>query len=89
MVEAIIGGQDDPLQLARLAQGKLKRRIPQLEQALAGRIRDDHRFLLGEYLNGWKALGERIKRIEVEIEKRISPFEEDVALWQSMPAWIA
>ena len=85
MLEAIIGGQDDPQQLARLAQGKLKRKIPQLEQALAGRVRDHHRFLLGEYLDEWKTLGERIQRMEQEIDKRIGPFEEAVALWQSMP----
>jgi transposase len=74
MLEAIIGGQDNPRQLAKLARGKLKRRIPQLEQALAGRVRDHHRFLLAEYLDEWKALG-----------KRITPFEEAVALWQTMP----
>lgn len=85
MLEALIGGQDDPQQLAQLARGRLKRRIPQLEQALAGRGRDHHRFLLAEYLDEWKALGERIQRIEGEIDKRIAPFEEAVALWQSMP----
>ena len=85
MLEAIISGQDDPQQLARLAQGRLKRKIPQLEQALAGRVRDHHRFLLGEYLDEWKTLGERIQRMEQEIDKRIGPFEEAVALWQSMP----
>ena len=85
MLEAIIGGQDDPQRLARLAQGRLKRKIPQLEQALAGRVRDHHRFLLGEYLDEWKTLGERIQRMEREIDKRIGPFEEAVALWQTMP----
>jgi len=47
--------------------------------------RDHHRFLLVEYLDEWKALGERIQRIEGEIDKRITPFEEAVALWQTMP----
>jgi transposase len=85
MLEAIIGGQDDPQQLAQLARGKLKRRIPQLEQALAGRVRDHHRFLLAEYLDEWKALEERIQRIEAAIDRRIAPFEEAVALWETMP----
>jgi Transposase len=85
MLEAIIGGQDDPQQLAQLARGKLKRRIPQLEQALAGRVRDHHRFLLAEYLDEWKALEERIQRIEAAIDRRIVPFEEAVALWQTYP----
>ncbi|MGP8186011.1 MAG: IS110 family transposase, partial [Terracidiphilus sp.] len=48
MLEAILAGQDTPEQLAQLARGRLKSKIPQLEQALAGRVRDHHRFLLAE-----------------------------------------
>jgi len=40
MLEAIIAGQNDPEQLAKLARGRLKNKIPQLEQALAGRLGD-------------------------------------------------
>lgn len=85
MLEAIIAGQDDAEQLAKLARGKLKNKIPQLEQAMAGRIRDHHRFLLAEYLDEWEALGQRIVRLEAAIDKRIHPFEQVVALWQTIP----
>ncbi|HRZ58438.1 MAG TPA: IS110 family transposase [Candidatus Paceibacterota bacterium] len=85
MLEAIIAGQDNPEQLAKLARGKLKNKIPQLEQALEGRVRDHHRFLLAEYLDEWEALGQRIARLEIEIDKQIRPFEQAVALWQTIP----
>lgn len=85
MLEAIIAGQDNPEDLAKLARGRLKNKIPQLEQALEGRVRDHHRFLLKHYLEEWKDLGARIVRIEEEIDKHIGPFEEAVALWQSIP----
>jgi transposase len=85
MLEAIIDGQDDAGQLAKLARGKLKNKIPELERALEGRIRDHHRFLLAEYLDEWEALGERIARLEEEIDKQIRPFEQAVALWQTIP----
>jgi transposase len=85
MLEAIIAGQDNPQQLAKLARGKLKNKIPQLEQALEGRVRDHHRFLLAEFLDEWEALGQRISRLEAEIDKQIRPFEEAVALWQTIP----
>lgn len=68
MLEALIRGEDDPVQLAELAQRKLRGKIPQLRLALAGKIRDHDRFLLKEYLEEWKTLGERIKRVEQEIE---------------------
>jgi transposase len=37
MIEAIISGEENPAQLAQLARGKLKSKIPQLERALEGR----------------------------------------------------
>jgi transposase len=46
MLEAIVSGQDAPEQLAQLARGKLKNKIPQLVQALEGWVRAHHRFLL-------------------------------------------
>lgn len=85
MLEAIIAGQNSPEQLAKLAQGRLRDKIPQLEQALEGRVRDHHRFLLAEYLDEWKAIGQRIARMEAEIERRTGPFECAVALWQTIP----
>src|SRR5215831_10396884 len=37
MLEAIIAGGEDPEKLAQLARGRLKGKIPQLQQALQGR----------------------------------------------------
>jgi len=85
MLEAIIAGQNDPQQLAQLARGQLKKKIPQLQQALEARVREHHRFLLAEFLNEWDALEERIRRIEAEIDTRVHPFESAVGLWQTVP----
>ena len=85
ILQAILTGEDDAQQLAQLARGRLREKIPQLERALEGRVRDHHRFLLGEYLDEWASLEERIQRMEVEIDKQIRPFESSVALWQTMP----
>ena len=85
MLEAIIGGEESPEQLAQLARGRLKNKLPQLEQALEGRVREHHRFLLAEFLDEWEALGERVRRLEAEIDHRMGPFEGAVALWQTIP----
>ncbi len=85
MLEAIIEGQEDPEQLANLAQRALRKKIPELRLALAGRVRDHHRFLLKEFLDQWKALEKRIRRIEEEIDRRITPFETAVHLWETVP----
>ena len=85
IIEAIIAGEDDAERLADLAQRRLRGKIPELRLALAGKVRDHHRFLLNEFLDEWKSLEERIRRIEQEIDKRVVPFEDAVLLWQSIP----
>jgi len=85
MLEAIIAGQDNPEQLAELARGRLRSKVADLAQALAGRVRDHHRFLLAEYLDEWEALEQRIQRMEAEIDQQIRPFESAVALWRTIP----
>lgn len=85
MIEAIIAGEQDAEKLAGLAQKRLRQRIPELQQALSGRIRDHHRFLLKEHFDEWKTLAERIHRLEQEIDRRMGPFEYAVTLWQTIP----
>jgi len=85
MLGAVIRGEDDPAQLAELANGKLRDKIPQLRLALVGRVRDHHGFLLKEYLEEWKTLGDRNKRVEQDIDGRILPFEHAIALWKGLP----
>jgi transposase len=42
MVEALIDGQRDPAELANLAKGKLRPKIPELIEALAGHFGAHH-----------------------------------------------
>jgi len=46
MIEAIIGGEHDPAQLAERARRRLRGKIPQLREALRGSVTEHHRFLL-------------------------------------------
>ena len=85
MLEAIVAGEDKAEQLAQLARGKLKNKIPQLVQALEGRVRSHHRFLLAEFLEEWDWFEQRIVRLEAEIDKQIGPFAQALSLWQTMP----
>ncbi len=50
MLEALIGGTSEPAVLAELARGRLRAKLPQLEEALAGQMRPHHRFMLRELL---------------------------------------
>jgi transposase len=46
MLEALIAGERDPKKLATLALGRLRRKAPQLELALAGQFTDHHARLI-------------------------------------------
>src|SRR5262245_5102895 len=51
MLKAITAGADDPVALADLAKGLLRKKRPQLLEALAGNIKPHHRFLIAEHLS--------------------------------------
>lgn len=45
MLDALIEGERDPEVLASLAKGSLRRKIPELVEALTGRFKDHHAFM--------------------------------------------
>jgi len=71
MLEALVAGQADPALLANLARGKLRSKLPQLEQALVGRVREHHRFLLAHHLAHIDFLDEQIDSFSQEIHARL------------------
>lgn len=50
MLEALVAGTTDPTVLADLARGKLRKKLPALREALAGRFRPHHAFLVSQLL---------------------------------------
>ena len=80
MLAAIIAGKEDPQALAELAKGRLRAKIPELERALPGRVRDSHRLLLQLHLEHIDDLSSKITRLSEEIEQQMRPFDEDEQL---------
>jgi hypothetical protein len=72
MIEALQRGDEDPTQLAELARGRLRAKIPQLRVALDGLVRDHHRFLLKVLLDQLDQLTATIDQLSHRIEE-ISP----------------
>jgi len=71
MLEAIVAGQAAPVTMAELARKRMRRKIAALEQALTGRVRDHHRFLLMHHLVHIDFLDEQIEKFNREIARRI------------------
>ena len=74
-----------PMELADLARGRLREKIPALEQALQGTVGAHHRFLLPQILSMIDLLEERIGALDREIEARQRPFAEAVDRLDTIP----
>ena len=67
MLEAIIAGETEPARLAEHARGRMRRKLPELVQALRGRVTDHHRFLLRLLLDDLMARERLIARVSERI----------------------
>jgi transposase len=90
MLRALATGETDAEQLSHLAKGILKRKQPQLQQALEGRFTQAQRWILTELLDqydqGEAALQRVVERIRQEVENSADPFvPEAVQLLDTIP----
>ena len=79
MLEALLAGETDPKVLADLARGRMREKRALLEQALVGRLRPHHRFLISELLAQIDYLDEAIARVSQEVAERMRPFEAQIS----------
>jgi len=85
MLEAIIQGEQDSHRLAEMSRGLLRNKIPELQQALQGRVTPHHRFLLRELLDHLYFVQSKMQRIEQEVAERLGPFQSEVARLCTIP----
>ena len=85
MLEAMIQGEQDSQRLAEMAQGKLRNKIPELQEALQGRVSRHHRFLLRELLDHLYFVESKMQRVEQEVAERLGPFQSEVARLCTIP----
>jgi len=67
MLDALIAGRADPQTMAALAKRRMRRKIPLLEQALTGLVRDHHRRLRAIQLAHIDFLDEQIEALSTAI----------------------
>lgn len=85
MLEALLSGNTDPDVLADLARGKLRKKLSLLKEALRGRFRPHHQFLLGQIFSHLGFLDEAIEEMSKEVESRIVPFLKEIELLKTIP----
>lgn len=85
MLSALVQGTTDPAVLAELARGRLRKKLPELRRALAGRFRRHHAFLVEQILAKIDYLDEALERLNAEIDERLGPFEPTLAHLDTIP----
>jgi transposase len=90
MLQALAAGETDAEKMSHLAQTSLKRKQPQLQQALEGRMTQAQRWILGQLLDQYEQVTAALQRVEErigqEVESSADPFvPEAVQLLDTIP----
>lgn len=90
MLRALAAGETDSAKMSELARRRMKRKVPELKRALAGRLTAAQRWVLSELLDQYEQVEEAIKRVEEkigeEVERAPDPFvPEAVKLLDTIP----
>jgi transposase len=85
MLTALAAGVLDAQVLADMAQGLLRKKIPQLEQALVGCVGAHHTFMIAQHLRQIAALEATLDHVNAEIAVRVQPFEDIIARLDTIP----
>jgi len=85
MLEALVAGETDPEKLVQLAGGRLKAKHEELVEAVRGRPKDHHRFLLKLHLEQVDSLQAAVRELEARMGDALKPFRAEVELLTTIP----
>lgn len=68
----MLDGEQDPTKLAELAEGALRKKIPELRLALEGHCTEHHRFMLRRLMSHLNYLEEQSERFSEQITHRLN-----------------
>jgi transposase len=85
MITALIAGERDPEKLADLAYGRLRSKLPALQEALVGRFTEHHGFLCQTMLARIDDIDASLADLEQRIEAEMASFRVTRDLLQTIP----
>ncbi len=85
MIDALIAGERNPEVLAEMAKGVMRRKIPALTDALAGRFNDHHALLCRSMLARIDAANATVDALGARIDELLDPYEAAVTLLVTIP----
>jgi len=85
MLHALVEGKATPQEMAELAKGRLRNKIPELELALEGRVEEHHRFLLKLQLDRLESVDKDLAVLEQRMQEKLEPYAAQLALLDEIP----
>jgi transposase len=84
-VDAILGGERDPVQLAQLCNCRVKSPRENVAKALEGDYRPEHVFTLKQSLDGYRYYQRLIAELDREIQRLMQTLPSAVETGQEIP----
>jgi transposase len=85
ILKAIVAGELDPAKLSELGSSRLAATREELIDALQGRVREHHRFLIDQHLRTIEQLEATITAFDTRIEAALLPFAETIDRLKEIP----
>jgi transposase len=85
ILTAMINGGSDPLRLADMAKGRMRRKIPDLAQALTGHFDANHARLARSMLRRLDLVEQAIVELDAVIVNACQPWQHQIELLQTIP----
>lgn len=85
MLLALAEGKDTAQEMAQLAKKQLRKKIPELQLALEGKMEEHHRFLLSVQLQRLWAVEKDLATVEQRIAEKLKPYKAEVSLLDEIP----
>ena len=86
ILDALLAGVTDPVELAELAKGRLRSKIPALREALTGTFRVEHHGLLvAQMLAHVDFLDEAVVQLDAQITATVGAYEPVLERLQTIP----
>lgn len=84
MIKALQRGQATPEEMAELAIGQLRKKLPELAQALDGRLEAHHRQLLSMQMDRIERLERDLAQLDARLEVKLKPYAHQMELLDSI-----
>lgn len=85
ILKALSAGETNGEELAKLAMGRLKEKIPVLEKALTGHVSSHHLFMIKRSLEHIAYIQKSADQVDREVQKKLKPYGEDYKRLQTIP----